>query len=58
MSVAEAVFLTAIGVPPIKSVLAGGIDLVPILEIMPWCTLGVLDRKFGVKIPLINELYR
>ena len=53
----EAFFLKSLGVPSVKSVLGAVWDFVPILDIMPWCTLAVLDKRFGVKVPYLTKLY-
>lgn len=54
---AEAFFLRSLGVPAIKSVFGAVWDFIPILDIMPWCTMAVLDKKFGIKIPYITKIY-
>jgi hypothetical protein len=47
-------FLMYLGVPPVNSVVRGVIDLVPILDWMPWCTLIVLRMRFGVDFGRFN----
>ncbi len=54
---AEAFFLRSLGVSSMKSVFGAVWDFIPILDIMPWCTMAVLDKKFGIKIPYITRLY-
>lgn len=51
----EALFLKSLGVPSMKSVFGAVWDFIPLLDIMPWCTLAVLDKKFGVKIPYVTK---
>ena len=53
----EASFLRSLGVPSMKSIFGAFWDFVPVLDIMPWCTLAVLDKKFGVKLPLVTRLF-
>jgi hypothetical protein len=57
LMVSEALFLKSLGVPPMKSVFGAVWDFIPFLDIMPWCTLAVLDKKFGVKLPYLTKLY-
>ncbi len=54
---AEALFLRSLGVPAIKSIFGAVWDFIPILDIMPWCTMAVLDKKFSIKIPYITKIY-
>jgi hypothetical protein len=53
----EAVFLMYLGVPPMASVLRGVSDMVPVLEIIPWCTLTVLHKRFGLSIGGLSWLF-
>ena len=53
----EAYFLKSLGVPTMKSVLGALWDFVPLLDIMPWCTLAVLDKKFGVRVPYLTGFF-
>lgn len=53
----EASFLRSMGVSSIKSVLGAFMDFIPVLDIMPWCTLAVLDKKFGIKIPYVTKIF-
>ncbi len=53
----EALFLMYLGVPPMASVLRGVSDLVPVLEIIPWCTLTVLHRRFGLNLGGLSWLF-
>jgi hypothetical protein len=55
--VIEASFLRSLGVSSIKSVLGAAMDFIPILDVMPWCTMAVLDKKFGVKIPYVTKIF-
>ncbi len=34
-----------------------GTDLLPLVDVIPWCTLAVLDTRFGLKLPLITRLF-
>lgn len=42
------VFLIYLGVTPSTAIIGGLIDLIPVLDLFPWCTLAVLYKKFGV----------
>jgi hypothetical protein len=53
-SVFETLFLMYLGVPPVNSVIRGAIDLIPILDWIPWCTLIVLHLRFGVDFGRFN----
>lgn len=57
LSAVEWMFLRSVGVPPGRSFGEAIVDLIPIVDIMPWCTLAVLDRRFGFKIPVITRLF-
>lgn len=57
ISVVEASYLAYLGVPPSRWLALSGIDLLPIVDVVPWCTLAVLDRRFNVKIPLVTRLF-
>ena len=56
-SLLETLFLMYLGVPPVSSVFRGVIDLIPILDWMPWCTLIVLHLRFGVDYGRFNWLF-
>lgn len=49
-SALETLFLMYIGVPPGPSLLRGVIDIIPIVDLIPWCTLAVLHIYFGVSL--------
>ncbi len=53
----EALFLMYLGVPPMASVLTGVSDLVPVIEVIPWCTLTVLHRRFGLNLGGLSGLF-
>ena len=53
----EASFLRSLGVPSIKSIFGAALDFIPVLDIMPWCTLAVLDKKFHIKIPCVTKIF-
>jgi|SRR5208337_3615424 hypothetical protein len=57
LSAVEWGFLRAIGVPMGKSFSEAAADLIPIVDLMPWCTLAVLDRRFNVKIPFLTGFF-
>ncbi len=56
LSIVETLLLLRLGVPKRNSVLAGALDLIPIIDIIPWATLAVLDRRFGIQLPVITRL--
>jgi hypothetical protein len=51
----ETMLLMHVGAPPRNALLVGGLDLVPFVDWIPWSTLAVLDRRFGVQIPLVSR---
>ena len=51
----ETMLLMHVGAPPRNALIAGGLDLVPFVDLIPWSTLAVLDRRFGVKLPLVSR---
>jgi hypothetical protein len=53
----EASFLKSLGVSSMKSIFGAAMDFIPVLDIMPWCTMAVLDRKFGIKIPYVTKIF-
>jgi hypothetical protein len=53
----EAAFLNHLGVPIVKVLTLTGADLLPLVDVIPWCTLAVLDTRFGLKIPLLTRLF-
>lgn len=53
----EALFLMYLGVPPARSILGGATELVPILDLIPWCTLTVLYRRFGVDFGGLSRFF-
>lgn len=55
-SALAALFMMYLGSPPINSVAKGLMDLVPVLEWMPWCTLTVLHMRFGVSFGRLDRL--
>jgi hypothetical protein len=57
ISVGEAAFLTYLEVPVVKALAMSGADLIPFVDIIPWCTLAVLDKRFNVKIPGLTGLF-
>ncbi len=32
-------------------------DLLPLADVVPWCTMAVLDKRFNVKIPFVTRLF-
>ncbi|MGA9138982.1 MAG: hypothetical protein WBZ29_02080 [Methanocella sp.] len=57
ISVVEAAYLNYLGVPIVKTLAMAGSDLIPLIDVIPWCTLAVLDTRFGLKIPLVTKLF-
>ena len=57
ITLVEAAFLSYMGVPAVKWLAMSGTDLLPIIDIIPWCTLAVLDRRFHIRIPLVTKLF-
>ncbi len=57
LSAIEGAFLLSLGVPPVKSVGQAAVDLIPIVDIIPWCTMAVLDKKFNIKLPMVTRLF-
>jgi hypothetical protein len=57
VSVVEAAYLNYLGVPIVKLLAMSGADLLPLIDVIPWCTLAVLDTRFGLKIPLVTRLF-
>jgi len=57
ISLVEAAYLNYLGVPIVNVLAMSGSDLLPLVEIVPWCTLAVLDTRFDVKIPLVTRLF-
>ena len=53
----EAAYLNYLGVPIVKVLAMTGADLLPLVDIIPWCTLAVLDTRFGLKIPLVTGMF-
>jgi hypothetical protein len=53
----EAAFLNHLGVPIVNVLTLTGADLLPFVDVIPWCTLAVLDTRFGLKIPLMTRLF-
>ncbi len=57
VSVAEAAYLSYLGVPAVKWLTLSGTDMLPFVDLVPWCTLAVLDTRFNVKIPLVTRFF-
>ncbi|HTX43803.1 MAG TPA: hypothetical protein VMC61_03680 [Methanocella sp.] len=57
VTVVEAAYLSYLGVPAVKWLAMSGTDMLPLVDVIPWCTLAVLDRRFNVKIPLVTNLF-
>jgi hypothetical protein len=57
VSLVEAAFLNHLGVPIVQVLALSGADLLPLVDVIPWCTLAVLDTRFGLKIPLVTRLF-
>jgi hypothetical protein len=53
----EAAYLNYLGVPIVKVLTMTGADLIPFIDVIPWCTLAVLDTRFGLKIPLVTRMF-
>lgn len=57
VGIVEAAYLNHLGVPIVKLLAMSGADILPLVDVVPWCTLAVLDKRFGVKIPLVTRLF-
>jgi hypothetical protein len=57
VSLVEAAFLNHLGVPIVQVLALSGADMLPLVDVIPWCTLAVLDTRFGLKIPLVTGLF-
>lgn len=57
ISVVEAAYLNHLGVPMVNLLVLSGIDLIPFIDIIPWCTMAVLDTRFNIKIPYVTNLF-
>lgn len=57
VGIVEAAFLNHLRVPIVKVLAMSGADILPLVDVIPWCTLAVLDRRFGIKIPLVTKLF-
>ncbi|MCD1294366.1 hypothetical protein CUJ83_05055 [Methanocella sp. CWC-04] len=57
ISVVQAAFLTHLDVPVAKALTMTGVDLIPFIDIIPWCTLAVLDKRFNLKIPYLTGMF-
>ena len=57
ITLVEAAFLSYMKVPAAKWLGMSGTDLIPLVNLVPWCTLAVLDKRFGIKIPLLTRLF-
>ena len=57
VTLVEAAFLSYMGVPAVKWLAMSGTDMLPLVDIVPWCTLAVLDKRFNVKIPYLTRLF-
>ncbi len=57
ISLVEAAYLSYLQVPAVKWLAMSGTDMLPFVDVIPWCTLAVLDRRFGIKIPLLTRLF-
>jgi hypothetical protein len=57
ISLVEAAYLSYLGVPAVKWLAMSGSDLLPLVDVVPWCTIAVLDKRFNVKIPYVTGLF-
>ena len=53
---AETLFLLYLGVPPVKSLVRGITEVIPVIDLIPWCTLTVLHTRYGVSFGGLNGL--
>ena len=54
---AETLFLLYLGVPPVRSLVRGITEVVPVIDLIPWCTLTVLHTRYGVSFGGLNGLF-
>ncbi len=57
VSLVEAAYLSYLGVPAVKWLAMGGSDMLPLVDVIPWCTLAVLEKRFNIKIPHVTRLF-
>jgi hypothetical protein len=57
VSLVEAAFHNHLGVPIVQVLALSGADMLPLVDVIPWCTLAVLDTRFGLKVPLVTGLF-
>lgn len=57
ISLVEAAYLSYLGVPAVKWLAMSGSDLLPFVDVIPWCTIAVLDKRFNIKIPYVTRLF-
>jgi len=53
----EWLFLMYLGVPPLRSTLGAVTEVIPLLDVIPWCTLTVLHRRFGVRLGGLSKFF-
>lgn len=58
ITVAEISFLRKRGVPASKAMAIGAVDLIPYIDLIPWCTLTVLDKEYNVRVSYMSGLFR
>lgn len=56
-AVLEALFLMYLGISPSRTIVAGIVDVIPIVNLFPWCTLAVLHTRYGVDLGGLSKLF-
>lgn len=57
-SALEAMFLMYIGISPVRTIVTGLIDFIPLVHFFPWCTLAVLHLRYGVNLGGMSKLFK
>lgn len=57
ISLMQLAVLNYLEIPLPRMLAIAALDLVPIVGLIPWCTMAVLDRRFGFRLPYLTRLY-